>query len=86
MRIEKEKRKVNIICEDGSLIKGTVHINPGERLIDFVNDDKEDFIIVTEVEFYNIKEIHSFRLLEEIRKKRNMIVLNKASVKLIEEF
>lgn len=48
MRVEKEKRKVNITCLDNSLIKGFVHINPGERIIDFINDQKENFIAVTE--------------------------------------
>lgn len=84
MRVEKEKLKVNISCEDGSLIKGLVHINPGERLIDFLNDQKEYFIAVTNAEFYNIKEIHSFRLVNEMSKKKNLVVLNKNSIKLVE--
>ncbi len=85
MKIEKDKRKVNIVCEDGSLIKGFVHINPGERMIDFINDAKEAFIAVTEVEFYNIKEIHSFKLFSEMTKNKKAIVVNKISIKLIEE-
>lgn len=85
MRIEKEKRKVNVICEDGSLVKGFVHINPGERMLDFFNDSKENFIAVTNAEFYNIKEIHSFKLFSEIAKKKNAIILNKSCIKLVEE-
>lgn len=85
MKIEKDKRQVNIVCEDGSLIKGFVHINPGERMIDFINDTKEVFIAVTEVEFYNIKEIHSFKLFSEMTKNKKAIVVNKTSIKLIEE-
>jgi hypothetical protein len=37
MKVEKEKRKAVIVCTDGSLVKGLVHINPGERMIDFLN-------------------------------------------------
>ena len=84
MKIPKEKRKVNIVCEDGSLIKGFVYTNPGERIIDFINDVKEEFIAVTDVEFYNIKEIHSFRLFNEMSKKKKFAILNKKSIKLIE--
>lgn len=28
MRIEKEKRKVIILCNDNSLVRGFIHINP----------------------------------------------------------
>ena len=50
MRIEKEKRKVNIVCVDGSLVKGFVHMHPGLRLQDFINDSKKHFIVVTGIE------------------------------------
>jgi spore coat polysaccharide biosynthesis predicted glycosyltransferase SpsG len=85
VKIEKRELKVNIICEDGSLVKGVVHIGPGERLLDFMNDEKEDFIPVTKAEFYNIKEVHSFRLFNEMSKKKPVVILNKLSIKLIEE-
>jgi ribonucleotide monophosphatase NagD (HAD superfamily) len=85
MKVEKEKRKAVIVCTDGSLVKGLVHINPGERMIDFLNDLKEGFIAVTNVEFYNIKEVHSFRLFEEMRKRKDMVILNKSAIKLVEQ-
>jgi len=85
MKVEKEKHKVITICQDDLLVKGFVHINPGERLIDFFNDPKESFIVITSAEFCNLKEIKSFKLIGQIMKKKNTIILNKASIKLVEE-
>lgn len=85
MRVEKEKRKVYVICTDGLLIKGVVHINPGERVIDFVNDQKEDFIAVTSAEIFNMKEVHSFKLFSEMARKKNVLIVNKNSIGFIEE-
>jgi hypothetical protein len=48
MRVEKEARKVSIFFHDGSSVKGVVYINPGERIIDFLNDAKEDFIALSQ--------------------------------------
>jgi hypothetical protein len=85
MRVEKEKRRVNIICHDGYVIRGNVHINPGERTLDFINDARETFIAVTHVEFYYIKEPHAFNLLSKLLAKKDFIILNKSTIKLIEE-
>ncbi len=85
MKIEKEKLSVCIVCVDGSLLRGFVHINPGERLIDFLNDQKEDFIAVTNASLHNIKEIHSFKLVNEMAKKKNAVILNKSAIQLMEE-
>ena len=85
MRVEKEKVKVNIICNDGSLVRGFVHINPGERLADFLNDDKERFFVVTDASLQNIGTIHSFKLYNELTSKKKIVLLNKSCVKLMEE-
>jgi hypothetical protein len=85
MRVEKEKRKVNIICKDQSVITGFIHINPGERVMDFLNRDSEAFIIVTNAEFHNVGRISAFRLYNELMKKRNTVCLNKNAIKLLEE-
>ena len=85
MRIEKEKIMVCITCQDGSLIEGFVHALPGERLFDFINDDKEKFIVVSDAEFSIPKKISSFRLSSGKKKKKNLIILNKSSIKSIEE-
>jgi hypothetical protein len=85
MRVEKEKRKVSIICQDNLLVEGYIHINPGERVIDFFNDTRESFIAITNAEFSNLKEIKSFKLIEEMLKKQNAVILNKETIKLVEE-
>ena len=84
MRVEKEKKKVDIVFHDQTLVKGFVYTNPGERILDFLNDEKENFIAVTNVEFFNVKEVHSFKLYGEFTKKRSTILLNKHSIKWME--
>ena len=85
MRVEKEKHKVRIMCIDGSIVIGFVHVDPGLRIIDFVDDQKTRFIAVTNAEFQNIGQVHSFKLVMEMKKKKNTIILNKTSIRWIEE-
>jgi len=85
MKIEKEKHRVNIVCLDKSIITGFVYINPGTRIMDFLNHSEESFMVVTSVTFQNIGEIHAFKLYNELNKKRDTIFLNKAAVKWIGE-
>jgi hypothetical protein len=85
MRIEKEKRKVKITCQDGSAVEGFMHINPGERILDFMNNAHENFIAITDAKFYSSKEIQSFKLISQSLNKKNFIILNKSAVKWIEE-
>jgi hypothetical protein len=85
MKIEKEKRHVQIICDNDFLIKGYVHINPGERIIDFLNNERGSFIVVTEAEFYGISRMRSFRLFKKVGKNSKLVLLNKQSIKIMEE-
>lgn len=85
MKIAKETRKVNIICQDGSFVKGFVHISPGERTLDFINHPKNNFIAVTKVEFYREEIPQSFKLASAPIIKRDVIILNKSAIKWIEE-
>jgi len=85
MRIEKEARKVNIVCLDRSVISGVININPGERVSDFINRSEAAFLIVTNAEFKNTGELHAFQLYNDLIKKRKTIFLNKSSIKWIQE-
>jgi|GEM_PF-684081 len=83
MLVEKEIRKVSIFLRDGACIKGSVHINPGERIIDFFNDPKEAFIVVTDAEFQGHGRVRSFRLYANNRaeKKSRALILLKNAIK-----
>jgi len=85
MKTGKNRQKVNIIFNDGSLIKGNVYLNEGERMLDFLNDAKESFIAVTDVEIFWANTAQSFKLAKELVEKKKFIVLNKSSIRSIEE-
>ena len=78
MRIEKEKRKVRLTCSDCSSISGFVHINPGERVIDFLNNEKDKFIAITEAESFDAKG-------RKVSKSKGVKIINKTCIKSIEE-
>lgn len=85
MRVEKEKRKIQVACNDGASIKGVIHINPGERISDYLNDQREDFLAITNAEFYYIEDIQSFKLASKLMSKKEVIFLNKSAIKWAEE-
>ena len=85
MKVEKEERKVVIVCSDGTFIRGSIHINPGERVIDFLNDTKENFIAVTNAEFRNVRRVHFFKLHSGLMKKDGTALLLKNAIKWVEE-
>ena len=80
MKIEKAKRKINIVCNDGSSVKGYIHIYPGERTLDFINRSKETFIVLTDAEFYYMDKLES-----KLVANKDTIILNKSVIRWIEE-
>jgi hypothetical protein len=85
MKVPKDKIKVNIFCVDGSIVSGFVYVSEGLRLLDFMNHELTEFVVVTEAQFQGIKEVHSFKLLMALSKQKHIIILNKHSIKWIEE-
>ncbi|MDP2906119.1 MAG: hypothetical protein Q8O22_07455 [Candidatus Omnitrophota bacterium] len=85
--MEKEVRRVSVFLRDGTCIAGNIHINPGERVIDFFNDSKEAFIVVTDAEFQGHSHMRSFRLYagNKIGKKGRSLILLKNAIKFIAE-
>jgi hypothetical protein len=51
MKVEKEQRHVRVVFANGTAMEGDVHINPGERISDFLNKERDDFIVLTGVNF-----------------------------------
>jgi len=82
MKIPKDKLDVRIVIYGDALIQGTIHLNPGERMQDFINDKDRDFIAVTDVEFHGPRKIN-FRS-SKIMKRQN-IILSKSAIKWLEE-
>lgn len=85
MKIPKVKHKVNIFCMDGTFLKGYIHVPEGLRILDFLNDLNENFIVVTEAQIQNVREVHSFKLVNEMRQRKTTLFLAKASIKMLEE-
>ncbi len=85
MRVEKEKHRVSIICHDGYSIRGDIHINPGERIQDFLNDLRRNFIAVTDAEFFYTKDEAIFESQSKTAGKKDSIILNKSDIKWVEE-
>ena len=71
MKIPKDKYKILINCLDGCRVEGCIHVPQGLRMLDYLNDEKEGFVPVTEA---------------KIRKKEvSVIMLNKNAIKWVEE-
>lgn len=81
MKVIKEQREVEIVLVDGNILTGKVHINPGERIFDFINDSREDFIVVSETHF--LKKPVGY--IQNKNTSENTIILNKTSIKWLEE-
>lgn len=86
MRIDKDKRRVKIICNVGNFVIGFIHINPGERVSDFLNSTKDSFIVVTDAVVRD-SLINYFKLANtgKAGKKSKDIILNKSVIKWVEE-
>jgi len=85
MRQPTIKKTVDIVCLDRTVVKGTIYIPEGLRVIDFLNETKNSFIAVTNAQFSNIGEL-PFRLDKEIfSKDRGTIFVSKSSIKWMTE-
>jgi hypothetical protein len=85
--MEKVKRKVNIVCSDGSSLMGFIHMDRNQKLIDFVNDSQRTFIVVNDAEFYYIVQVvYSFKLARRVTPtKKESIILQKSFIEYLVE-
>lgn len=85
MKIPKMKFRVKIVCSDDSFITGFLHVDEGYRLLDFLNETRKKFIAITNAKFYDTTKIHSFKLHAESSVERDAVLLNKNSIRWVEE-
>ena len=79
MKVEKEQIRVRIVSGEDLSVDGFIHINPGERLIDFLNNHEDKFIAVTQARLSGMGEFL------RLGKKKDVVILNKSSIKVIEK-
>ena len=84
---ELQKIRVNIRCVDGSSALGYVNIEPGNKLIDLMNDPSKSFIVLREAEmYYEAREVASFKLVRRVAvMKKERMIMQKASIAWMEE-
>lgn len=85
MRVEKVQIPAKIYCDNGILIVGVIHLAEGERTLDLANDQKRNFMPVTKVELYYTEGPHFVKATSDLVAKKDVIILNKSSVRWIEE-
>ncbi len=83
--IEMEKHRLNIICQDNCVIKCTLNLVSGERIQQYLNDPAREFVVLNDVEMYYTEELRSFKLLAKSIVKMPQMIMNRATIKWIEE-
>jgi hypothetical protein len=85
MRIEKEPRKVILLCREGVLLTGNVHKNISERVKDFLNDPKEKFFALTDVQVLSSGQRGSIHALAKGKTRVGALLINKEAVVFVED-
>jgi len=85
MSTAKEKCRVSITLRDNLLLKGYVYINQGERVFEFINDPREAFIPVIDVEICSTQENGSYVSPPRLIEKKDSIIVIKSAILWIEE-
>lgn len=83
--IEIQKKQVTIICTDGTSIKCSINVLPGQKLFDIIKSTNEDFVLINDVEINYQEQMQSFKLSTKITEKKESLILNKSIIKWIDE-
>jgi len=83
--VNKTKKPAKIYCSNGILVKGFVHLHEGERLQDFANDSKRNFVPVTKVDMYYTQWPALKKIESSLIASKDVILLNKNVIVWIEE-
>lgn len=83
--IEMQKKQITIICTDGTSIKCSINVLPGQKLFDIIKGTNEGFVLVNDVEINYQEQMQSFKLSTKITEKKDNLILNKSIIKWIDE-
>jgi len=83
--IEKQKRQVNVVCNDGLSISAFVYVFGEQRLLDVMNNVQEKFVLLIEAEISQQEDLHPFKLAAKVTEKRESLILNKSAIKWVVE-
>jgi len=76
---DKQRLRVYVISTEGQSVKGFMHVDQGMRLNDFLNNHRDEFLVITEAK---VKGRWSFLGLS---RKKKVFFINKNFIKFIEE-
>ncbi|PKN37253.1 MAG: hypothetical protein CVU62_11665 [Deltaproteobacteria bacterium HGW-Deltaproteobacteria-2] len=83
--IEMQKKQTTIICTDGTSIKCSINVLPGQKLFDIIKSTNEAFVLINDVEINYQEQMQSFKLSTKITEKKDSLILNKSIIKWIDE-
>ena len=83
--IEMQKKQITIICTDGTSMKCSINVLPGQKIFDIIKSTNEDFVSINDVEINYQEQMQSFKLSTKITEKKDSLILNKSIIKWIDE-
>lgn len=83
--IEKQKRHIHLVCNDGITINASINVLGEQRVVDLMNNSQENFLLLNDVEVSQQEDLRSFRLASKIVETESTIILNKSVIKWITE-
>jgi hypothetical protein len=83
--IERQKRQINVVCNDGVSINAFIYVLGEQRLLDVMNNAQDKFVLLIEAEIAQQEDLHPFKLAAKVTEKRESLILNKSAIKWIAE-
>jgi hypothetical protein len=83
--IEMQKKQITIICTDGTSMKCSIKVLPGQKIFDIIKSTNEDFVLINDVEINYQEQMQSFKLSTKITEKKDSLILSKSIIKWIDE-
>lgn len=85
MKVPKVKVPVRIVFQNGSVLLGFLHVYEGCRPLDFINENKKNFVAITEAVFEKIPEATLPKKEFKANPKKNFVLVNKNAINWLEE-